>query len=72
VDDVKLVVLVLSMILERPTCAQCISGKVNATKMDTLLAMRRIAGILPVEMQVGERCRVCGSTLDPVHVAARR
>ena len=70
-DDAKLVGLIVAMILERPTCLRCISARIDATKMDTLLAMRRIVGIVPAEMHVGERCRVCGSTLGPVYVAAR-
>ena len=70
-DDAKLVGLIVSIILERPTCLRCISVKINAKKMDTLLAMRRIVGTVPAEMHVGEHCRVCGSTLDPVYVAAR-
>jgi len=71
VDDAKLVGLIVSIILERPTCLRCISAKINATEMDTLLAMRRIVGTMPAEMHVGEHCLVCGSTLDPVYVAAR-
>ena len=70
-DDAKLVGLILSMILERATCVRCISAKIKATKMDTLLVMRRIVGIVPVEMHVGEPCRVCDSTSDPVYVATR-
>jgi arginyl-tRNA--protein-N-Asp/Glu arginylyltransferase len=71
VDDAKLVGLIVSMILERPTCLRCISVKIKATKLDTLRAMKRIVGTVPAEMHVGERCRVCGSTLGPVYVAAR-
>ena len=56
---------------ERPTCLRCISAKINATKLDTLLAMRRIVGTVPAEMHVGERCRACGSTISPVYAAAR-
>lgn len=70
-DDAKLVGLIVAMILERPTCSRCISAKIEATKLDTLLAMRRIVGAVPVEMRTGEPCRVCGSTLDPVHMASR-
>lgn len=70
-DDAKLVGLIVSMILERATCVRCISAKINAPKMDTLLAMRRIVGIVPVEMRVGEPCRVCDSKSDPVYVASR-
>lgn len=70
-DDAKLVGLILSMILERATCVRCISARINATKMDTLLAMRRIVGIVPVEMHVGDPRRVCDSTSDPVYVATR-
>ena len=70
-DDAKLVGLIMSMILERPTCVRCISARIEATKMDTLLAMRRIAGTVPAEMRMGEPCRVCGSTRDPVYVAFR-
>jgi hypothetical protein len=71
VDDAKLVGLVVSMILERPTCLRCLSARINATKLDTLRHMRRIVGSVPVEMQAGERCRACDSTLGPVYVAAR-
>jgi hypothetical protein len=72
VDDAKLVGLIVSMILEHPTRLRCISAKINATRLDTVRAVKRIVGTVPVEMRVGERCRVCGSTLDPVYLAARR
>jgi hypothetical protein len=71
VDDAKRVGLIVSMILERPTCLRCISFKVEATKLETLLVMRRMAGTLPAEMRIGDPCRVCGSTHDPVYVASR-
>lgn len=70
-DDAKLGGLIVSMILERPTCVLCISARISATKLDTLLAMRRIVGAVPMEMHTGEHCRVCGSTLNPVYLAAR-
>jgi hypothetical protein len=70
-DDAKLVGVIVAMILERPTCVRCISARIECTKMDTLLAMRRIAGAVPAEMRTGEPCRVCGSTLGPVYLAAR-
>jgi arginyl-tRNA--protein-N-Asp/Glu arginylyltransferase len=71
VDDAKAVGLIVAMILERPTCVRCISARIESTKLDTLRAMRRIVGAVPAEMRTGERCRVCGSTLAPVYVAAR-
>jgi hypothetical protein len=70
-DDAKLVGIIVSMILERPTCLRCISAKIEATKLETLRAMQRIAGAVPAEMRTGEACRVCGSALGPVYVAAR-
>ena len=70
-DAAKLAGIIVATILERPTCVRCISAKISATKMDTLLAMRRLVGAVPVEMHVGERCRVCDSTSNPVYVAAR-
>jgi len=63
--------LIVAMILERPTCVRCISAKIEATKLDTLKAMRRILPPVRAEMRTGEPCRVCGSTLDPVHLAFR-
>jgi hypothetical protein len=70
-DDARVVALIVSMILERPTCVRCISSRIEATKLDTLRAMQRIAGAVPAEMRIGEPCHICGSTLDPVHVAFR-
>jgi len=70
-DDAKRVGLIVSMILERPTCLRCISFKVEATKLETLLVMRQMVGTVPAEMRIGDPCRVCGSTLDPVYVASR-
>jgi hypothetical protein len=70
-DDARVVGLIVAMIVERPTCVRCISAKIEATKLNTLLAMRRIVGTVPVEMHVGKRCGACGSTVDPVYVAAR-
>ena len=69
--DAKRVGLIVSMILERPTCARCVSSRIEATKLDTLRLMRRMVGSVPAEMRIGEPCRVCGSTLDPVYVASR-
>jgi len=71
VDDAKLVGLIVSMILERPTCLRCVSSRIEATKLETLKAMRRMVGTVPAEMRIGEPCRVCGSTLDPVYLASR-
>jgi arginyl-tRNA--protein-N-Asp/Glu arginylyltransferase len=70
-DDAKLVGVIVAMIVERPTCARCIAARIGATKLDTLRLMRRIVGAVPAEMRTGEPCRVCGSTLAPVHVASR-
>ena len=70
-DDAKVVGLIVSMILERPTCLRSVSSKIEATKLDTLRAMRRMVGTVPAEMRIGEPCRVCGSTLDPVYLASR-
>ena len=70
-DDVKVVAVIVAMIVERPTCVRCLSARIEAPKLDTLQAMRRIAGAVPAEMRTGEPCRVCGSSSDPVYVAAR-
>ena len=70
-DDAKLVGLIVSMILERPTCLRCITARTEVTKLAALLAMRRIVGTVPAEMRIGETCRLCGSTLDPVYLASR-
>ena len=70
-DDAKLVGVIVAMIVERPTCVRCISARIEATKLDTLRAMQQLAGAVPAEMRIGEPCRVCGSTLDPVYLAAR-
>ena len=69
--DTKRVGVIVAMIVERATCLRCISAKIEATKLDTLRAMQRIAGAVPAEMRTGEPCRVCGSMLDPVYLAAR-
>ena len=52
-DDAKLVGIVVAMILERPTCLHCISAKIEATKLDALRIMQRIAGAVPAEMRTG-------------------
>ena len=51
-DDAKLVGLIVSMILERPTCLRCASSKTEATKLDTLQAMRRMVGTVPTEIRM--------------------
>ena len=70
-DDTGLAVLVVSVVLERPTCIICIADKVGATKLDTLRCLERMMATVQVSIEKSGRCRACGSTVAPVFSVGR-
>ena len=71
-DQATLAGLIVSVILERPTCLVCVAAKVGQTQLATLRAIERIGKTLHLDRPAGERCRACGSTVAPVFVLSRR
>ena len=70
-DQEYLTVLVVSVILERPTCLTCIAAKVDAPALTVVRAIERIGETVNVQVVDDERCRMCGSTLGPTYSLPR-
>ena len=68
----SLIVLITSVILDRPTCLLCLAAKVGATKLGVVRAMERIAVTVQIATAMDDRCRACGNTLGPVYSLIRR
>ena len=71
-DDTALVILVTTVILERPTCLVCLCAKVGADQLSIVHVMERISRTVKVQVERNERCRAYGSTLGPVYSVTRR
>jgi hypothetical protein len=56
--------LVTALIVERPTCEDCILSKTGLARPDFDAAMRAVRAALRIHDQV-DRCRACGA-LAPV------
>jgi hypothetical protein len=59
--------LVIPMILDRPTCLDCIAAKNGITVREVEAALDVIADAIKVYRDA-ERCRVCGETKDVASV----
>jgi hypothetical protein len=51
--------LVTALILDRPTCLDCIASKGGLSSRRTASVIERIARVLTLHRQIG-RCRACG------------
>jgi hypothetical protein len=71
-DEPGLVVLITSVILERPTCLICLAEKVGASKLAVVRTLERMERTLLIKTANDDRCRACGSTLGPVYSLTRR
>jgi hypothetical protein len=63
--------LIVSVILERPTCLTCIAAKVNARALAVVRTIEGIGQTVNVQMSNDERCRMCGSMLGPTYSLPR-
>ena len=70
--DTTLVILVTTVILERPTCLVCLCSKVGADQLSVVRVMERIGRTVDLQVERNERCRACGSTVGPVYSVTRR
>jgi hypothetical protein len=68
-----LATLVVSVILQRPTCLNCIAEKVGAPALAVVRAIESIGETVNVRITNpnNERCRMCGSTLGPTYSLPR-
>ncbi len=66
-EHATLVGLVTAIIVERPTCLSCIASKAGVTNLATLRVLERMQKLVRLARARGERCRACGSTVDPVY-----
>ena len=51
--------LITALILDRPTCVDCIAAKSGLSSPRAALVIERISKVLTLHRQVG-RCRACG------------
>jgi hypothetical protein len=51
--------LITALILDRPTCVECIAAKSGLSPERAAIVIERIAQVLTLHRQVG-RCRACG------------
>src|SRR5438045_3347508 len=56
-DPAILAVLIVSVILERPTCLLCITAKVGDDKLAVVRTMERIGKTVEIVVANDERCR---------------
>jgi hypothetical protein len=71
-DHRTLAALVVSVILERPTCLLCIAPKVGADDWAVLQTLERISETIEVTTEHTEPCRACGTLVHPVYSLPRR
>jgi hypothetical protein len=64
--------IVASLIVERPLCLACIAHKSGASQLDALRAIEQMGLTVSLNAQHGERCRACGSTVEPVYSLSAR
>jgi len=55
------VFIITPLILDRPTCLDCIARKAGVTLGEAVVALERIEGALKVYRE-SDRCRACGET----------
>jgi hypothetical protein len=70
-DSAGLMVLIASVILERPTCLLCLGAKVGADTLAVVRTMERMSETITITAATDERCRACGSVLGPVYSLPR-
>jgi hypothetical protein len=63
--------LIVSVILKRPTCLTCIAAKVGASALSVVRTIEGIGESVKVQLSNNERCRMCGSMLDPTYSLPR-
>jgi hypothetical protein len=59
-------VILMSVIMERPTCLLCLAEKTGDTKLGVVRGLEAIGETFLVTTELDERCSGCGSTLGPV------
>jgi len=69
-DRATLSGLIISLILERPTCLACISAKVGETNLRIVQTVENIGRSLRIGSS--DTCQSCGSTLGPVYSLLRQ
>lgn len=70
-ESSALVGLIAAVIVERPTCLSCLADKAGTTDLEAVRTIERMRRVVRIEIQRGERCRACGSTLGPVYSMER-
>ena len=68
----KRIVLILSLIMERPMCLLCIAHKTGETKLAVVRALECVSQAFRIEGELEERCSLCGSSLGPVFSLTQR
>ena len=53
--------LITTLILERPTCVDCVATKVDMTAQSVLAYLERMSRTVNVQRLSNERCRACGT-----------
>jgi hypothetical protein len=62
--------LITPLVLDRPTCFQCIVEKAGVTPGEAAAAVEQITDALKVYRET-DRCRVCGQTKEVLSVKRR-
>jgi len=52
--------LITVLILERPTCIECVATKVDMTAQSVLAYLERMSRTVNVQSSANDRCRSCG------------
>jgi hypothetical protein len=62
--------LIAVMLVERPTCVECITAKAGLSVAQARRYLREIAISVDLQLQPSERCRTCGNS-GPVYFVRR-
>ena len=70
-DDPAQAALIVAMILERPTCLDCLAAKIGRIPRDVVRALEWIANTLRFHAQARAYCGLCDLVVGPVYQIAR-
>lgn len=63
--------LIAALILDRPTCLNCVATKSDKSLPGVMAYLKRIRETVTVREEPADRCRVCGSTAHVISIGGR-
>lgn len=61
----RIAAIIVALILERPTCLDCLAPKAGINIGDAETALREVGDVFRI-LDAPDRCRVCGETKETI------